>query len=203
MPKKDSSTQNKIKEAAKKLFTESGYGRITTRDIAQEAGVNLALVNYHFRSKEELFSIIMMEVLTKFLGEMRIVLNDEHTFEEKVEILVSNYIDMLTKQPDLPIFIMSEIRNHPERLADVMGIDKIFSESSFFRELAQRTPEGENPVHYFLNLVSMTVFPFIAKPILMAALGQNSTHFDGAISARKTLIPQWFNAMLNHKNHEQ
>ena len=48
-------------QAARKLFTQKGFAAIRTRDIAKEAGINLALLNYYFRSKEKLFDIVMMD----------------------------------------------------------------------------------------------------------------------------------------------
>ena len=45
MSGKDSSTEQKIKEAARKVFTMKGYAATRTRDIAEEAGINLALLN--------------------------------------------------------------------------------------------------------------------------------------------------------------
>jgi len=41
--------------AAEKLFTEKGYGAVSTRELADEAGVNLGAIQYHFGSKEQLF----------------------------------------------------------------------------------------------------------------------------------------------------
>jgi AcrR family transcriptional regulator len=55
MELKDSSTEDKIKNAAKIVFHKKGYAAARTRDIAEEAGINLALLNYYFRSKEKLF----------------------------------------------------------------------------------------------------------------------------------------------------
>ena len=48
----DISTEDKIKQAALKLFTKKGYAATRTRDISEAAGINLALLNYYFRSKE-------------------------------------------------------------------------------------------------------------------------------------------------------
>jgi AcrR family transcriptional regulator len=48
-------TEERIKQAAVKVFQAKGYGAARTRDIAEEAGINLALLNYYFRSKERLF----------------------------------------------------------------------------------------------------------------------------------------------------
>lgn len=57
----DQTTEEKIKIAARKLFTRKGFAAVKTRDIAEEAGINLALLNYYFRSKEKLFKLIMEE----------------------------------------------------------------------------------------------------------------------------------------------
>ena len=54
-------TEAKIIEAARQLFIHKGYARPRTRDIADKAGINLALLNYYFRSKEKLFHLIMQE----------------------------------------------------------------------------------------------------------------------------------------------
>ena len=72
----DLSTEEKIKEAAKKVFLKKGYAATRTRDIAEEAGINLALLNYYFRSKEKLFDLIMLEKLEKFFGVIAPVLNN-------------------------------------------------------------------------------------------------------------------------------
>ena len=58
---KNPSTEEKIKEAARRVFTKKGYAATRTRDIAEESGYNLALINYYFRSKEKLFDIVMLE----------------------------------------------------------------------------------------------------------------------------------------------
>src|ERR1700751_6460756 len=97
---KNISTEEKIKQAARKIFMQKGYAATRTRDIAEEAGINLALLNYYFRSKEKLFDLIMLESLHDFRQHIIVALNDEKTsLESKIETLVSNYIDLLINQP--------------------------------------------------------------------------------------------------------
>jgi len=48
----DTSTEAKIKAAARVVFHKNGFAATRTRDIAEEAGINLALLNYYFRSKQ-------------------------------------------------------------------------------------------------------------------------------------------------------
>jgi AcrR family transcriptional regulator len=49
-------TRTSILNAAERLYAERGFGDVTLRDIVAEAGVNLAAVNYHFGSKDELIA---------------------------------------------------------------------------------------------------------------------------------------------------
>ena len=91
----DLSTEEKIKEAAKKVFLKKGYAATRTRDIAEEAGINLALLNYYFRSKEKLFDLIMLEKLEKFFGTIAPVLNNVNTtLEQKITLFSNNYTDL-------------------------------------------------------------------------------------------------------------
>src|ERR1700736_6685770 len=88
-PAKETTTEEKIKEAARKLFTQKGFAATRTRDIAEEAGINLALLNYYFRSKQKLFDLIMMENFRQFLQGVTVHFRDEHmTMVERVERIV-------------------------------------------------------------------------------------------------------------------
>jgi AcrR family transcriptional regulator len=100
--KVNTSTEEKIKQAAKKVFMQKGYAASRTRDIAEAAGINLALLNYYFRSKEKLFDIIMLENLQQFIeGIKEILINKETSFELKMEAVASKYIELMTQLQDL------------------------------------------------------------------------------------------------------
>jgi AcrR family transcriptional regulator len=111
----DTSTEEKIKVAARKIFLRKGFAATRTRDIAEEAGLNLALLNYYFRSKEKLFDIIMLENLQHFIEGIKDILNDKQTsLAQKIEAIVNNYINLLMHQPELPLFVLHELRSHPK-----------------------------------------------------------------------------------------
>jgi len=195
----DLSTEEKIKEAARRVFMKKGYSATRTRDIAEEAGLNLALLNYYFRSKEKLFEIIMMEKMQKLLGVVAAVVNDnETTLEKKLELLAVNYIDMLTHNPDLPIFVLSELRTNSDHLIHKFQFGNLIQQSSFFKQLQVNRPDV-NPMHFVINLLGATIFPFVAKPIFMAVGNMNQNDFDAIIEERKKLIPKWMRAMLQTK----
>ncbi len=199
----DTSTEEKIKQAAKVVFTTKGYAAARTRDIAEEAGINLALLNYYFRSKERLFQIVMLESLQTFFSSMIMVLNDEDlSFEKKVQGFVDRYITLFQAQPDLPFFVVSELNNHPEFFLKEMKVKDVIFKSSFFRELQVRMAanprlKGVNPIQMLVNMSSMVIFPFAAAPFIRQIGQLKDKEFDQLMEERKALIPQWILGMLN------
>ncbi len=196
----DNTTELKILNAARKVFTTKGYAAARTRDIAEEAGINIALLNYYFRSKEKLFEVIMMENVQHFLKGVREILDDEETpLFEKTGRFAANYTTMLSAHPELPLFILGELRAHPERLVDKMGIKDYFFKSAYFRQLtehARATGTDINPVHFFINTVALAVFPFIGAPILKNLANLNQEQFNSLMKERAAMIPNWVEAMM-------
>jgi AcrR family transcriptional regulator len=192
----DLSTEEKIKEAARKVFTQKGYAATRTRDIVQEAGINLALLNYYFRSKEKLFEIIMFEKVQQLFGIILPILNEPSTtLEVKLQKIASTYIDMLIQNPDLPLFVLSEIRNNPEQFGDKLQLTKVINESVLIKQLKEKKPDL-NPLHFLFNILGLTIFPFIAKPVFGAAQTFNEEMFVSIVNERKKLIPIWLASML-------
>jgi AcrR family transcriptional regulator len=198
----DDTTEEKIKKAARIVFHKKGFAASRTRDIAEEAGINLALLNYYFRSKEKLFVLVMIETLTEFFGSVSVIINNhETTFEEKIEQFAAGYIDLIFREPDIPLFIMSEIRNNPEQLLQKVDIRNTVFNSVFIRQFAEAVEQGkikdQNFLHFMMNFIGLIVFPFIAKPLLQAISGLTEEQFNALIEERKKLIPVWIKAMMN------
>jgi AcrR family transcriptional regulator len=194
------SAELKIKDAALKLFTKKGFAATRTRDIAEEAGMNLALLNYYFRSKEKLFELVMTEILQNFFKGITLIFNDEGTsLQDKVEIFVGNYTALLKQQPDLPLFIFHELRINPDKLASKMGVNEVFK-SYFFKQIRQEMNSGNiakiHPLHYVINMIAMCVFPFIAAPLLKHLAGIDAKTYGALIDERKTLVPGWMKTIM-------
>jgi len=192
------STEEKIKKAARKVFMQKGYAATKTRDIAEEAGINLALLNYYFRSKEKLFHEVMMEKIQQFFGVLLPIISDPSTkLEFKIELMVSSYTDMLTSHPDLPLFILSEMR-HSSDLKKILPIQKITDKISFIQQLKEKRRDV-NPIQFLMTILGMIVFPFVAKPAFELISGSNKTELQNMLQERKKLIPIWVKAMLKAK----
>jgi len=198
----DTSTEEKIKNAARIVFHKKGFAATRTRDIAEEAGINLALLNYYFRSKQKLFDLIMLESLQEFIKSMTNIFNDENTqIEEKLETIVKKYIDLLITQPDLPLFILSELRSNPKELLAKMNVKNLLMNSTLIKQYKKAVSENkfqqENLLHFIMNFMGMMIFPFVAKPIFKALGEIDDEKFNELMNERKTLIPLWIKAITN------
>lgn len=195
------STEEKIKDAARRVFMKKGYAATRTRDIAEESGFNLSLINYYFRSKEKLFDIIMLEHIKLFASSIFGLVNDPNTsLQEKIELLVSHYIDMLIENPDLPIFVLNEIKENPEAMIGRLALDGNQGPVYLVKQWQELALAGKvpniNPAHLLLNLMSMTVFPFIGGPIFRNRTGMDMAAFNAMMVERKKLIPIWIKGMM-------
>ena len=198
----DLSSEEKIKEAARVVFQKKGYAATRTRDIAEEAGINLALLNYYFRSKENLFELIMMETMRGFVHDIGSVLNNENTtLMQKIELVATNYIDFVIQNPDLPLFMLSEMRNNVDALLKKPPIEKLFIDSVCFKQIQQAANEGHikntNPFHFLINLLGLVIFPFLASPMLKCVGNFNDDEFNKLVQERKRLIPIWIEAVMS------
>lgn len=194
-------TEERILAAARKVFLRKGYAASRTRDIAEEAGINLALLNYYFRSKEKLFDIVMLEYMKHFMGGLVMVINDPSTdFDKKIELITEQYINNLTAVPEIPLFVLSELRNHPDKLIKDLHPDQIFTRSVLvdqYSELVKKKKVHKiHPVHLLSNIISLCVFPFVTSPLLKSAGNVSQKEFMELMQERKALIPVWIKSML-------
>lgn len=192
------STEDKILLAASKVFTERGFSGTRTRDIAEEAGINLALLNYYFRTKEKLFEQVMKVKIVLLFGQIiPILANEKTSLEEKLDRVSEKYFEILSKNPNLPIFVLSEIQKKTSDVKSILPVDKVLKNSVIMKQIQEKKPEI-NPFHFLINFLSMTVFPFVAKPLLTTFDVMNDKEFQKFVEERKTLVPLWMKMMLNN-----
>lgn len=197
----DTSTEAKIKEAAKKLFTQKGFNAVKTREIATEAGINLALLNYYFRSKQKLFDIIMAENLISFRKGMSDVLNNEKgDIYKKIEKLAIYYIDTLKENPNLALFVINAIHDNQHDIFNSTEDSLHQSRKHFAKQFLKEIQDGKmapiHPVHLMSNIIGLIVMPFLAKPMMLKRLHVSDKEFTQIMDERKKLIPIWIKAML-------
>lgn len=170
MEEKVINTEERIKEAARKVFMKKGYKGTTSRDIAKEAGLNVALTNYYFRKKEMLFKIIFIETTHEFLDDTINILNKPIDLAKKIRLIMERELEMQLKNPDLFVFFYSEIKNNPDNFLKEMGIVK----DRFLEKWKEQIKENVkkkiirkiDPISALSIVMGYMHFPIIASTLL-------------------------------------
>jgi TetR/AcrR family transcriptional regulator len=185
-------TEKTILEAAKKVFLDKGFDGARMQQIADEAGINKALLHYYFRSKDKLFDAIFDEAFMQFLPNIGQVLMSDMAFPDKIRAFVGHYIDMLLNNPHLPIFIMRELQRAPEKIVSLLkksGIHPDITAAKIFQEVSEGKIVPIPMPHLIVNMIGLCVFPFIGRPIIEGFIFNNDTEaYNKFLLERKTVV---------------
>ena len=192
---KELSTEEKIVQAAKEVFTQKGYAAARTQEIAERAGVNKGLLQYYFKgkSKEKLFKAIFEEAFLKVTSQLNVIFESEDSISHKMELVVDVYFDMLLNNPNLPGFIVNELHTNTHAFVEeIMQKPTRPNPLPLIMQIMEEVAQGKirpiNPVHLILNVLSMTVFPFIARPLFQRLVNVNDETFMDMMRQRKAEI---------------
>ena len=203
MSKADLSTEVKIKDAAKKMFLENGFGSTTTRDIAECADTNIALVNYYFRSKERLFQEVFKESFGETFLPVARILNDDLPLEVKIYKFVDHMTELLKQDPLLPMFVLSEMRSEQSKVCEMMSAIHKEESNRFQQQLEEEAAKGNIRKTDFMqveiSLMSMVIFPFISMNMLKMKKNLTNEEFYRLMDERKKAIPEMILAYLRQK----
>lgn len=184
-------TESKILVAARKVFQQKGMAGARMMEIAEEAGINKALLHYYFRSKEKLFLAIFKESIEVMGEKINSVFEKGLPIEDTIKYFVDQYIDMLIEMPYLPGFVLYELNRNPKELIDtMMQSTKKPNPFPLIQQLNIAIDAGKirpiNPLNFIINLLSLCVFPVIARPMIMGVLNITESEFEIIIRQRKT-----------------
>lgn len=201
MPK-DQSTEERIKDAAKAVFIQKGFAGARMQEIAEEAGgINKALLHYYFRSKDQLFEKIFDEVFQEVMPKLNAALKTEGHILEKIDAFVDEYIRNIRQHPHIPLFIIHELSQNPDRFVQkVTGNTNFPKIAGLMMEIMEAMEQGKiktfAPIHLFLNILAMCVFPFVAKPILQSATQLDDDSWEEMMDERATAVKQFIRSAL-------
>ena len=185
-------TEKLIKEKAKALFFQRGFLDATTQEIADEAGINRALIDYYFRSRDQMLEILLEETLQEKKNQIRKVLTSELPFRQKVACYINTVVDYGLKYPFLDNFIISEMARRPEKVKLFCTKDK-FSSSDLIRdalnkEIKKGTIAQISAEHFMVNLISLCNYPLLAKSVIQSIHGMTDSVYRRFLVERKQII---------------
>lgn len=194
-----------IVNAARKVFREKGYKEATMRDIAAQANINMAMLHYYFRSKDNLFFIIFDESLKMLYNNIvEGISNPDLELFEKIKIITQEYITFFNDEPALPPFIIGEIIRNPEKVGqkilDNVKTDNVFKifEDQLKLEHQKGVIKEISALALVLNILSLCIFPALTKPVMKEIFEGSSTEIDFLMEARKREVAEFvINAIKN------
>ncbi|MEZ5103167.1 MAG: TetR/AcrR family transcriptional regulator [Draconibacterium sp.] len=192
--KKDN-TEEKILNAAQTVFIEKGMDGARMQEIADEAGINKALLHYYFRTKEKLFNAIFKKVFSQIFPNLMAMVQSELPLEEKLGAFLETYIDLLQRNPFLPTFILKEMNRNPEFLASIIKNGGAKPEE-IFRMFEKEMEAGKirkmDPCDLLINILGLSIFPIAAKPLMTIMFFDNDKNaYNKFIENRKTTVKEF------------
>ncbi|NND71758.1 MAG: TetR/AcrR family transcriptional regulator [Rhodothermales bacterium] len=196
----ETTTEDQIFEAARSVFHEQGLGGARMQEIARRAGINQSMLHYYFRSKAKLFDAVFEKAIGEALPPVLTILRSDTPLLEKISLFVASYLGMLGRNPHLPGFILEELRRSPDRIREIVGqrAEGVFS--VFKSQVESAVASGEiRPIaaeHLFANMLSLCVFPFVARPMLQTVMGLEDDGYDIILEERTNVVTSFiFNAV--------
>lgn len=202
-----------ILHVAEQLFAEQGFDGTSIRDIAQHAGVNLAMINYYFGSKENLMASLL-EYRSKYtLGLLEELNKDEKLSPwDKMDRLVDFYVEKI-----LDNHRMHNIMTHQYNTTRSEEIRKTILEMKLrnFEQIKKIITDGQKKKFFRkvdIELTMSTVIGSISQLTLSRGLycsllkideDDNENYRKKVTQRLKSHLKQLLHAHLDIKNEEQ
>ncbi len=190
---KEGATEELIINTAKNIFFLKGNYHATTQDIADEAGVNRALIHYYFRSREHLMEEVLNAAITKMNERLYLITQSDVSFKEKISNLIQLVIEEMLKTPYLENFVLNEhnrlnlscITNPHKKIIDnCLG--------GFLIEMQDEMQKGHivkvDPMHFIINLLALCAYPINMRPIIQRTFGLEDEYYQQFIQDQKKVI---------------
>jgi len=163
-----------ILDVAERVFSEMGFDGASTRMISGEAGVNMAMLNYYFGSKEGLFLAVIERKITYFQNILQILGNDESISSwGKIESYIEIYGDRVVNNNCFQKLLYQELTmNRRTELAEKIRNILMKSVSELFRIMQEGIDNGEFRKDTDMQMVVSTLYGtknFILNTPLMSS----------------------------------
>ena len=189
---KDKNTESQILNAAKNVFQRNGMDGSRMQEIADEAGINKAMLHYYYRSKQMLFEAVFKGAFSLLAPQFNKILNDDNSLEEKIKKFTSSYISFTIEHPYLPNFVLQELNRNPEFILKMQRINEFPNIQKFKDQVTSEVKKGRIKAikgeQLFINILALNIFPFIASPLLKGLVKADDKAFKQLMENRKTEV---------------
>jgi len=187
-------TEEKIFNAARIVFQKKGFAGARMQEIADEAGINKAMLHYCFKSKQLLFEAVFMNAFSQLAPQINEIFNSQETVFDKITKFTHSYISFVIHNPYLPQFIIQEMNNNPDFVMSFLKNENSPNPALLISQIEKEIADGIikpiNPKQLLLDIFSMTVFPFAAQMMVKGILQISDSEFNAMMEERKTTIAE-------------
>jgi len=197
----EQNAEEKILAAAKKVFVNKGFTGARMQELADEAGINKALLQYYFRSKTNLFKKIFREAFSRLVPSLAEIFTRPISIFEKIELFTHAYISTVIEQPFIPVFVLSEMHRNPEDFftthvqPELLGNVQLIGQE-FAKAIQMGIIRPIDPRQLMMNVMGLCVFPFVARPMLQRMMQVSDVAYQQLLEQRKTEVSQFINQAI-------
>lgn len=185
-------TEARVLAAATDEFHAKGFHGARMQEIARRAGLNQSLLHYYYRTKDRLFEAVFQRAMTQAIAPVLQILGDDQPLLDKMSRFVPAYIDQVLANPQIPGFVLEELRRNPDRLKQFMGGQT----AGLFDRLRRQIDEGVaagtlrpiDPAQFVTNLLGLSAFPFIARPLVQTLTGMDDAAYHTFLLQRREAL---------------
>ena len=185
-------TEEKIFNAARIVFQKKGFTGARMQEIADEAGINKAMLHYCFKNKELLFQAVFMNAFGQLAPQINEIFNSNETVFFFFLKFTDSYISFVIQNPHLPAFVIQEMNNNQQFVMSFLNNENKPNPSQFVLQIEKEIQDGIiiniNPKQLLLDIFSMTAFPFVAQTLVKGILQISDSEFNLMMEERKTTI---------------
>ena len=192
-------TEDKILDAARQVFHQKGFNGTRMQEIADLAGINKALLHYYFRNKELLFEKVFNEAFSQMASEMAEIFLSEMTLRSKIGIFVNFYINFISTHSYIVHFIINALNEKPEQLRDLIirqNLSPALILDQIRKQLKEEMGLDVDPLHIYVNILGLVIFPVVAKPLLQSLFQLNEEQMSVFFEQRKKIVPTFISNAL-------
>lgn len=187
-------TEEKIFNAARIVFQKKGFAGARMQEIADQAGINKAMLHYCFKNKQLLFKAVFMNAFGQLAPQINAIFNSDETVFDKIRKFTYSYISFVIDNPYLPQFVIQEMNNNPEFVMSFLNHENRPNPTLLIAQIEKEIAAGIikpiNPKQLLLDIFSMTVFPFAAQMMVKGTLQISDSEFNQLMEERKISIAE-------------
>lgn len=168
-----SETEEKIFEAALKVFSKKGRDGARMHEIGSTAGLNPALLHYYFGNKDDLYQAVLQYSVRRYMASVSQDLEKADSFEATLRGLIDGYIDFGMNNRDVLRLVAAENLSGGGRLGEIFRQVKLAPRgprATFVNAMNEAIERGEvrpmDPDHVLLTIISACVHFLLVYPML-------------------------------------